>query len=140
MMRFLITAIILFFGASATFAQSQEPKAQHYCLHEKTSVYMKVKIFGNYNNEKLVASATILQRGKEPFPYGTIAAFAGRKGKYTYFQTDLEQQGGIFQSTYAVPNDGSHVIVSNTKMDAERNPRGGEIENHLYLCQQKPFY
>lgn len=137
MIRLLITTIILFFGASKTFAQTPDV-LKYYCLHTDRTTYMKVVISGGYNDEKLFAYITSLDKD-EVQTFARAAVFAASKGNYTYFQTDLKQQGGIWQATYAVPNDGSHIYVTLAYVDAEYHKDEAEIETITYLCKDTPF-
>lgn len=137
MIRLLITTIILFFGASATFAQTSGNRI-YYCLHTDSTVYMKVVIFERGGNLSLTAHITELDETEQTYSMRR-AEFAGRKAPYDYFQTMLMNQNRVLQSTYAVPTNGDHVFVSNTSMDGNINKDDSEIVTITYLCKDTPF-
>lgn len=125
---------MVFFGASAAFAQREGVQA-YFCLHTTDTAYMKVVVRDLCQFKSLWAKAIQLKKGKKPSTFEFSATSQGISGKYEYFQSLLNGQNGMQQTTWAVREDGKRIYASLT--DYKGNL--ANVSTDTYRCKPTPF-
>jgi hypothetical protein len=131
MRRLFITAIILSFGASATLAQNISTPSTSYCLQADDATYMKVDLIKDGTNLRLYAFMTMLDKfKKKPETWTQEAKYVTTKNRYDYFQTPLDGNDDVRQTTYAVRDDKFLIFVSDARIDADMDVNDSQISTY----------